>query len=57
MECLLTDSLFESIYRRVEMGELSISSSSVSENEVVDNKVEVHVSIASEIALFFCRAC
>ena len=52
IECLLTDSLFKSVYRRVEMCKLSISGSSVSEDEIVDNRIEVHVSVASEIALF-----
>ena len=34
------------------MCKLSISGSSVSKNEIVDNRIEVHVSVASEIALF-----
>ncbi len=34
------------------MCKLGISGSSVPENEVVDNRIEVHVSVASEIALF-----
>ena len=34
------------------MCKLSISGSSVSEDEIVDNRIEVHVSAASEIALF-----
>ena len=34
------------------MCQFGISSSSVSENEIVDNRLEVHVAVASEIALF-----
>ena len=34
------------------MCKFSISGSSVSENEIVDNRIEVHISVASEIALF-----
>lgn len=34
------------------MCKFGISGSSVSENEIVDNRIEVHVSVASEIALF-----
>ena len=34
------------------MCKFSISGSSVSEDEIVDNRIEVHVSAASEIALF-----
>ena len=34
------------------MCKLSISGSSVSEDEIVDNRIEVHVSAASEITLF-----
>ena len=34
------------------MCKLGISGSSVSEDEIVDNRIEVHVSVASEIALF-----
>ena len=52
IECLLTDSLFKFVYGRVEMCKFSISGSSVSEDEIVDNRIEVHVSVASEIALF-----
>ena len=52
IESLLTDSLFESVYRRIKMRKFGISGSSVSENEIIDNRIEVHVSVASEIALF-----
>lgn len=34
------------------MRKFGISGSSVSENEIIDNRIEVHVSVASEIALF-----
>ena len=34
------------------MCKFGISGSSVSENKIVDNRIEVHVSAASEIALF-----
>lgn len=34
------------------MCKFGISGSSVSENKIVNNRIEVHVSIASEIALF-----
>ena len=34
------------------MCKLGISGCSVSENEVIDNRIEVHVSVASEVALF-----
>ena len=34
------------------MCKFGISGSSVSENEIVDNRIEVHISVASEIALF-----
>ena len=33
------------------MCKFGISGSSVSENEIVDNRIEVHVSVAGEIAL------
>ena len=53
IECLLTYSSFKFIYWRVEMSKISIRSSSISKNKIIDDRIEIHIPVTSKILFSF----
>lgn len=53
IEGLLAYSFLELIYGRIKMGQLCIGSCSVSEDEIVNDAIEVHVSVTGEVPAVF----
>ena len=49
VESLLAYSLLKLIYGRIKMREFSIGCGSVSEDEVIDERIEIHISISGKV--------